>query len=384
MPILTERQIKEKIASGSISAISVDTAVFDNYQCDLDHAVLARLDQFRNSGVKLLLSEIVINEIKSHIANEALETQRSLQAALKKHSRRWKLKKNLDPVKAELNLGLNAVQVAQEQVDSFLLTVGAQVVPATGKGDLTAEVLRRYFESVTPFETRETKKHEFPDAFALLSLEQAAADRDTLILCVSPDKGWATFAEKSERLVIVPKIAAALSLFNDSGRNVAEKIVAMWKANSATALDSELERAFEVFLDGRSFHIESDSELSYDSELTSAVLQFVDVDTIESPAVIAADDSQVTFTVKAQATIGFEAEFSFYAHDSVDGHDIGLGSRSSYIEWPLPFEIAISVSREIDDGQFDIYDVNVTSPQKDVDFGYIHPFPDDDPTHEKY
>ena len=189
MPILTERQIKEKIASGSISAISVDTAVFDNYQCDLDHAVLARLDQFRNSGVKLLLSEIVINEIKSHIANEALETQRSLQAALKKHSRRWKLKKNLDPVKAELNLGLNAVQVAQEQVDSFLLTVGAQVVPATGKGDLTAEVLRRYFESVTPFETRETKKHEFPDAFALLSLEQAAADRDTLILCVSPDKG---------------------------------------------------------------------------------------------------------------------------------------------------------------------------------------------------
>lgn len=152
----------------------------------------------------------------------------------------------------------------------------------------------------------------------------------------------------------------------------------------APALVAEVERAFEYYLDGRYFNIEGNAPLDYEAELLSAILQHVNTETIEPAVAIAEDDDQVTFTVKAIATVGFEAQFSFYAHDSIDGNDIGFGSRPSYVERPLPFEITISVSREIDYGKFDILDVNVTSPRSEVDFGHIDPFPDEDPTHEKY
>ncbi|WP_027037097.1 PIN domain-containing protein [Mesorhizobium ciceri] len=384
MPKFTEQQIKEGIGDGSISAISVDTAVFDAYGCRLDHAVLARLDQFKKGGVKLLLSEIVAQEITAHIARDAAETQRTLKTALKHHIRRWKLDENLDQLTTTLNLDVEAIDVAREQVEVYLESIGAQIVPASGRGDLAAEVLRRYFEILTPFEAREGKKHEFPDAFALLSLEQVAAERHTLIVCVSPDKSWAVFAEQSDHLVVVPKLDVALSWFNDPGRNVAEKVVAMWKANAAPDLIAVVESAFEYYLDGLLFDVEGHAPLEYEYEPLSAVVQYIDVDKLEPPVVIAEDADQVTFTVKVIAKVGFEAEFNFYAHDSIDGDNVGLGSQSSYQEEDVPFEITISVAREMVGDQFDVLDVSVTSRRIVVDFGYVDPFPGEDPTHEKY
>jgi hypothetical protein len=383
MPKLTDNQIRDKIAEGKISAISVDTAVFDAYGCNLDHAVLARLDQFMKRGTTLLLSEVVVREITAHIARDAAETQRMLKSALKKHDRRWKLGKDFDQLKANLDLDVEAAHAAEKQVKAYLDTVSAEVVAANGNGDLAAEVLRRYFEVITPFEAHETKKHEFPDAFALLSLEQAAVERDALIICVSADKGWATFAETSEHLVVVPKLDVALSWFNVPGHDVAEKVVAMWKANAAPELVREVERAFEYYLDSLSIDVEADAPSDYELEPLNATLQYVDNDTIEPPIVVAEDNDQVTLTVKAIAKVGFEASLSFFAHDSIDRDSVGLGSRTLYREEDLPFEITISVAREAD-GQIEVNEVNITSRRFVVNFGYVDPFPDEDPSSEKY
>ena len=46
----------------------------------------------------------------------------------------------------------------------------ANAVPANANEEVPAELLRRYFATEPPFEHGERKKHEFPDAFALLSL----------------------------------------------------------------------------------------------------------------------------------------------------------------------------------------------------------------------
>ncbi|RWP38751.1 hypothetical protein [Mesorhizobium sp.] len=68
MPELQQTDVKARIADGTISAISIDTAIFDKYGCNLAHAVLARLDQFKKGGVNLILSEIVVKEVTKHIA----------------------------------------------------------------------------------------------------------------------------------------------------------------------------------------------------------------------------------------------------------------------------------------------------------------------------
>ena len=90
MPTMSEDEIKAKIADGTIFAVSVDTAVFDKYSCNLDFKVLNKLDQFKTGPIKVMLSEIVVNEIKNHIARDAEESQRELHKAIKNQDKRWK------------------------------------------------------------------------------------------------------------------------------------------------------------------------------------------------------------------------------------------------------------------------------------------------------
>ncbi|MEZ2410407.1 PIN domain-containing protein [Bosea sp. RCC_152_1] len=383
MPKFENADVRARIADGSVTAVSIDTAIFDRYGCNLEHAVLARLDQFKKGGVNLVFSEVVVKEVRAHIAVAAGETKRELTAALKRHDRRWRLAKDLDALKKELQLDIDPTAAAVEQLDQYLAAVGAEVIPGEGDGTLAAEVLRRYFEIVTPFEAREAKKHEFPDAFALLGLEQAARARNKLIVCVSPDKGWAEFAEKSQYLVVVPELDVLMSWFNDPGCHFAEKVVAVWKKDAPKSIAEEVARGFEYYLDGIGFDINADAPLNYEVEPLNAVLQHIYSDKIGAPSVIAEDENEMTMTVKVVAKIGFEAAFSFYAHDAVDGDSVALGSRVPYTEDDLTFDVTLVVAREMDGDEIEVLDTTVTSTRVVANFGYVDPFPDENPTHEK-
>jgi hypothetical protein len=61
MPAMTETEIKAKIADGTVFGVSIDTAIFDKYGCNLDSTVLKSLTQFREGPITLLFSEIVVN-----------------------------------------------------------------------------------------------------------------------------------------------------------------------------------------------------------------------------------------------------------------------------------------------------------------------------------
>ena len=69
-----------------------------------------------------------------------------------------------------------------------------------------------------PFEEPDKKKHEFPDAIALLSLEEWAEVNKTRILAVSCDRGWAAFAAESEWIVVDSDLASALAELPNAGR----------------------------------------------------------------------------------------------------------------------------------------------------------------------
>jgi hypothetical protein len=152
-----------------------------------------------------------------------------------------------------LALSADPTALAETQFTNFLSAVAGEVLPASGSNDVSAELLRRYFASDPPCENKENKRHEFPDAFALLSLEAFAKEKNKLILCVSPDKGWSHFASQSSYLLCVPDLETVLSYFNDSGRSVADLVVKMWKNGMATKLVEEVDRAFEYCLDDFDF-----------------------------------------------------------------------------------------------------------------------------------
>ena len=71
-------------------------------------------------------------------------------------------------------------------------------------------LIAMYFEPSPPFEGTGKKKNEFPDAIALITLEDWAREPEKKILAVSKDHGWVSFAEKSEFIDINKELPAAL------------------------------------------------------------------------------------------------------------------------------------------------------------------------------
>ena len=384
MPELSENEIQSKIANGSIRAISIDTAVFDKYKCHLDHPMLAKLDQFAASGVDFLLSEVVTKEVAAHIGRDAAETQRAAKIALKEHCDRWQINVDLDKLLTDLQIEVDAKIAASEQVDAYIYRISARVVPISGDIDISAEVFRRYFETKFPFENNKSKKSEFPDAFALLSLEQIAKDKGTQIMCISPDKGWMEFAKGSDYLIVIPDLNLALSWFNEPEKILAERLIAFWKSLSPLESPQEIDSAFEYYLDGLLFEARCQSDLYYEYEHIGASLQYIDHATISAPLVVSSDPENVTLAVKVVAKVGFEASFDFYAHDYADGDNVHVSSASSYIEKDIPFDLTIEVNRQTNVKEIEILEVSVNSGSISVDFGYVDPFPGEDPTHEKY
>lgn len=385
MPKMTDDEIKAKIADGSIFAISLDTAVFGKPEDNLLYSpVLNKLNQFSGGPIRVLFSEIVTNEIKGHIADEAERTQRQLRVALKEQKNRWKLNFDLGELPDELAISRDPKKAANKQLNNFLEAINGEIVPATVTNNVSARVLSKYFATEPPFELSEKKKNEFPDAFALLSLEEIAKQEDRFLLCVSPDKGWRNFAEQSDFLVCVTDLDLALSYFNDveSAKNVAARTVAKWKNEEFPALAEKVEQAFQLWLDNTGFSPYCSSDWIVEIEPICAVLEYVDVDTVSVPRVIAIDDHTITFIVDVLISIEFQADLVFLAKDEREYFEISSDSKE--VEEKIKSHLAITVSHHIDTEPQDL-EIEVVERSIDVDFGYVGPyFENEDPEHEKY
>jgi hypothetical protein len=77
---------------------------------------------------------------------------------------------------------------AQRRLDQFYESCDATVLPVDSV--TSREVLERYFNQEPPFAATGDKKQEFPDAYALMSVEKWAEENDFKVLVVSHDKGW--------------------------------------------------------------------------------------------------------------------------------------------------------------------------------------------------
>ena len=382
MPNLSQDQIRAAITDGAVIAISIDTAVFDAKQKMFRNAVLRRLDQFHTRDVRVVITDVVAKEITAHLRDDALETQRALKKALRSHTIRWK-REELKGEQDSLLISSDAVAFAEAEFDSFLGHVNGEVINVSDTLDVVEHILGRYFSRQPPFGAADKRKNEFPDAFALLRLESFAVDSGKLLVCVSPDKGWAEFASQSDHLVCVAKLEDVLALFNAADQHLADAIVKRWQESEGGEFIEKIANAFEYRLDDLDFDIDWDADFHSEAEPLSATLQYVSSETIGNPIVIGVDSGTVTFTVPVKALVGFEASFSFFAGGSIDRDQVELGLEEAYIEELLPFNLTITADRSLDNGPIS-HEVEVAKKKFVVNFGNVEAFPDEDPTHEKY
>ncbi|MCH2276002.1 PIN domain-containing protein [Thalassospira sp.] len=383
MPHLDPEQIKDHIAKNQFLAITVDTSIVDKFGSNLDHKIIKALDQFQHGTIKVLISEIVEKEIKSHIASSAEITRKAVNKSLQDHAKRWQFEFDNEKIEKELSLNSDPKETANLQFDKFLSSVKGEIVPALNAS--TNDLIKRYFENKPPFEENAKKKNEFPDAFALLSLESAAKNGKNLILCISSDQGWKKFCDSSDFLVCIDDLELALSYFNESGRKTADHILALWQAGNAKELDAMIEREFENQLEGLYFLADGTAPVGFEGNSEGAVLETFSIMEGGGPVVIETSKDQVVFTITVNATVRFFASFDFYATDSFDRDEVHLSSQFYETKQNIDAGLAITVLRETDeDPEPEVSDVEVYIDVSEVNFGFIEPFPHEDPTHEKY
>lgn len=381
MPKLTSEELKASVAAGQVGAISLDTSIFDRHQCRLGYASLRKLDQFSDGHVGVLISEIVANEVIAHIARDADKSQRDLQNSLKAHARRWALNAEQAAAPDGFQLGADPVVAAREQFDAYREATGASIITAAYSPATANTVLARYFAKQPPFEKIEKKKNEFPDAFALVSLEEHGAEQEQLILCVSGDGGWQEYADASAHLVCVNDLDGALALFNEAGQVVADRVLDLLRKGEAPTIDGGIESEFAFRLDD-GFDIEASSYVDFEEEPESAVLKSIDWAAVPAPTVIALDADSVTFTLELKAVVTYGANFSFHVRDSIDRDYVSLGGAHASRDQEDAFRIALTVSREME-GEPELFEAELARKGVLVDFGEVHPFEDEDLDHEK-
>ena len=384
MPKLDEKQIQASIADGSIVAITLDTNVFDKYGRNLDFKIFSSLSQLQSDGIGVVFSEIVIQEVQRHISDDAIEAERALKKALKKQKSLWKADFDVDTTLNTSKRGLTPKALAQEQIAKFLKSVGGEIIPASGKVDVSGEVLRRYFSGEYPFEKNEAKKHEFPDAFALLSLEKAFPADGKMLLCVSNDGGWKKFSETSDTLVCVDAIDTALSYFEHGGRSAVQKAVNLLVAGNAPLLVEAMESEIDFQLSEADFIAICASDFDYESEPVGGEVQNINTGTVSKVKIVSSSDEEVSFTFKIEVSVEFEAAFHFQTYDSIDKEHISLGTEYATVNTDLNLMMLVTISRS-DDDEPEVSHIEVLKKgHMEFHFGYVNPFSYDDWADEEY
>ncbi|MHC5719981.1 MAG: PIN domain-containing protein, partial [Nostoc sp.] len=84
-------QLKNLVRAGQFKAITLDTSIFDAQGLRLESGLLKQLEQFRDSSTRLILSELVREEITSHLIQKARDAQKEIEKSLKQAKEHWQV-----------------------------------------------------------------------------------------------------------------------------------------------------------------------------------------------------------------------------------------------------------------------------------------------------
>ena len=376
MPSKSHDELKELVAQGEIGAISLDTSIFDRFACNLDSPSLEALEQFIGSPVQVLLTDVVLGEVRNHLIKSAADKTASLESALKSFER-VRPRRRLAATKARALLRLSAEIDAEADnwIAAYLEQVQPEVLKASEHID-TDKLLKSYFAAEPPFENAKDKKCEFPDAIALRELENWAMMNEKFVLAVSNDKGWLDFADSSERLLVITDLPEALGFFHQADQHIVERTISLLGDKEKYQLAAELNDVLVSYVDDLSPWIDAESPFQFQATYYGAQLTNWTVPEPSEFTVISSDDETVSITAKFPVLITAEAEFGFYVHDS--GDDISVGD--AYVEKDVSMKVPIVVKVARESGPDDVPAAMSYELRSNValDFGYVEPEMEDE------
>ena len=383
MPIETDDRLKALLAQGHITAVTLDTNVFDGLRLNFRSPALRTIVNLRGLSFSFLLSSTVVREVQGH-AEKAMEV--ALRAVKKAVGEALFAFDTTKPTRDELLDqivdGHNPKNAASVRVDEFVKESGCEVLDDTSLVDV-ATVFGAYFDRLPPFS--HGKKAEFPDALALQALDRVATDRRTGLLVVSEDGDWRAFCEQSQRLYLVTKVEKALSLINDAPLGLRKAIVA-WLSDSHDG-QAEIGSAVSNYVEGLDVDATANASSgevemhAWAAELRSikwpveADIDILSTETIEGGKLRAV----VSLPVVLELRFGIELSFSVW--DSIDKESVSMGGRTVEVDRDEDARVTVTIDlREIgeEDEEIELVETELDITSFDVELGEVDVFEPED------
>lgn len=337
MPLVDDEQLTTLLADERITAITVDTNIFDEKGLQLNSPVLQVLASLRGRPFSFILSGTVAKEIHGHIERAIESALRAAKREIGQALYAFETEKpTRDELLAQVSGGRTASEAAAQRLDKFIADTGCEVLDDAPLADL-ASIYADYFAKNPPFSSG--KKSEFPDALALNALENMAGKRGIGVLVVSKDGDWRGFCASSERLYLVPNIERALALINNAPLGLRRSVAAWFetasdeRAEFFRALEQSVERIdFTVTGTATSGEMEA---YAWGGDLKDvAWLDNAQFDIIESET--PGDGTlRVIVSLPLLLTACVHVELSFSVWDSIDRESISMGGREVEIDEEL-------------------------------------------------
>ena len=192
-------------------ALCIDTCIYEAHAFAFEKGLLKQLEQFAHIQISLVVPEIVHHELEKHLDDHVRAARSKVQRALRLASNALMITEQNLKIVEQIMLGEEDQRLCSVRLAAFYSRTKAELIPSSEAA--MGRLVSMYFAAQAPFETSGNKKSEFPDAIALLSLEEWAATSGCRVLVVTTDCGWRDFCEKSESLDSISGLAEALALF---------------------------------------------------------------------------------------------------------------------------------------------------------------------------
>lgn len=375
-------------------AIALDTNIFRASGYILEHGLLAKLSQFKSGSIKFVLSEIVEKEILKHISDDYLEKRNKLETALNDVKRSHLISDDSkEKIKKIISHEMVAKDVTKQGLEKFKFDTNAEIIEANDVD--VKKLLELYFNVDSPFENKADKKHEFPDAIALLTLENWARNNQKKVLVVSKDKGWKDFVEKSEQLDIIDNLTDALEKLQEHTKEAKSFVKNFLKdIKSKEYKDIPVEMDEKISVEVESLHpaAEATSSLDYDVDSVEMCLQRFEIVDSSEFSIVQMGNGFVVAAVPINIKYTASATFTFFVYDSIDKDFVFFDGDCVEINGEFTSSLLLKVSIVDDDEtspdidvDVDVMDIELINVPDSINFGEVEPSGwSDDTTFEKY
>ncbi|EPH2970365.1 TPA: DUF4935 domain-containing protein [Klebsiella pneumoniae] len=355
------------------TAITLDTTVFDGNGLRLDKGLLASMVQFKTAPTTFVLTDVVVNEITSHIEERIKKSKLSLERSLDS-IREHNIVESADveSLKNKLGSAKDCIELAKEKVSQFIESTGA-IILDTNEYVTVKDLTTSYFSQEPPFAAVGEKQKEFPDAISLIALNNWAGKTGQVVYAISGDKDWASYCKSKELIDCYEDLSEALNHFNRAHKPyaVVSNLESRIASGNCLSFMTQLSGHLGYVFDGVDVIQEADSSFYWEPE--GCEVQFINLNSIDDNLRVIRD-TEDTIVIEATLNISLEINgmFSLSHFDSIDRDYVSMGSVERSVSKDFDINMLITLSGDFDEAKDNVDALEIDSVEMIDGLGSVY------------